>query len=33
MEVVRDNLPMLLLAMWLIVLVIVGAAVTQRRGL
>jgi len=33
MGIVRDNLAVLLLAMWLIVLVIVGAAVTQRRGL
>ncbi|MEX2225118.1 MAG: hypothetical protein WEB52_01565 [Dehalococcoidia bacterium] len=33
MDMVRDNLPLLLLSMWLIVLVIVGGAVTQRRGL
>jgi hypothetical protein len=33
LDVVRDNLAMLLLAMWLIVLVIVGGAVVQRRGL
>jgi hypothetical protein len=33
LDAVRENLPMLLLAMWLIVLVIVGGAVVQRRGL